>query len=579
MQRAIWVFLLASCTAMVNIPAQQPQPASADNLVKPEDKDKEKEDGIPITSELVRKSCGGCHPSDEKSRMTRISYRRTTPEGWEQTIKRMVTLNGVHLEPEQARDIVKYLSNHLGLAPEEARPAAFEAERRMIEYRYTADKDAEQTCIKCHSFGRVLQQRRTKSEWELLVAMHRGYYPLVDFQAFRRLTPVQTEPGPDGRPPDNRHPMEKALTHLTTAFPLKTPEWSAWSANMRAPKLAGRWAISGYEAGKGPIYGELTIEPSGKAPDEFRTHARYIYSTGGRSVTRDGKSIVYTGYQWRGRSQEGGAGGESMREVLTLDRGVREMSGRWFHGAYNEIGIDVKLQRVANDPIVLGLDERSLKAGAKSQVKLYGENLPASIAPTSIDFGQGVRVLRVADAKPDVLSVELETASDAPVGARDVYVSGAVAPSAAVVYDKIDFIKVRPQAGMARNGGIRFPKQYQQFEAIAYHNGPDDKPNTKDDVEIGPVHVTWNMEEFAATLGDDDIQYVGTLDGQGLFTPNVDGPNPKRRHGTNNYGDVWIVATYTPPAGSKDRRPLRARAHLLVTVPLYMRFDQPEVAP
>ena len=42
-------------------------------------------------------------------------------------------------------------------------------ERRLIDYKYTADADTEQTCIKCHSFGRVLMQRRTRMEWELLL--------------------------------------------------------------------------------------------------------------------------------------------------------------------------------------------------------------------------------------------------------------------------------------------------------------------------------------------------------------------------------------------------------------------------
>jgi quinohemoprotein amine dehydrogenase len=299
----------------------------------------------------------------------------------------------------------------------------------------------------------------------------------------------------------------------------------------------------------------------------------------GQTVTRDGKAIVYTGYQWRGRSQEGASDKDPFREVLMVERDLRQMSGRWFNGAYNENGIDVKLLRLGNDPVVLGLATRSVKTGAKCTATIHGANLPATLAPTAIDFGQGVRVVRVGDIKPDSVTVDLETAADAPAGVRDVYVAGAVAPAAAVVYDKVDFLKVRPQAGMARNGGIRFPKQYQQFEAIAYNNGPDGKPNTKDDIEIGPAHVTWKLEEFAATLGDDDIQYVGTLDDNGLFTPNVDGPNPARRHGTNNYGDVWVVATYTPPSEAKDPRPLRARAHLLVTVPLYIKFDQPEVAP
>jgi hypothetical protein len=50
----------------------------------------------------------------------------------------------------------------------------------------------------------------------------------------------------------------------------------------------------------------------------------------------------------------------------------------------------------------------------------------------------------------------------------------------------------------------------------------------------------------------------------------VDGPNPLRSQSRNNVGDVWVVATYTPGAPA---RPVRARALLIVTVPLYMRFD------
>src|SRR5204863_2409711 len=128
------------------------------------------DEGIPVTSDLVKQRCGSCHRADDKGRMTRISYRRTTPEGWEQTIKRMVSLNNVKLEPAEARDIVRYLADHHGLAPEEAQPAAFEVERRQIDFKYTADKDTEDTCIKCHSMGRVISQRRSKEEWELLIA-------------------------------------------------------------------------------------------------------------------------------------------------------------------------------------------------------------------------------------------------------------------------------------------------------------------------------------------------------------------------------------------------------------------------
>jgi quinohemoprotein amine dehydrogenase len=568
------ILFLAAALAAIGL-AQEPRPADD----KKTDNKEELEQGIPITSELVRQSCSPCHKVDDKLRMSRISYRRTTPEGWEETIKRMVSLDGVHLDPAAARQILKYLANNLGLAPEEAKPAAFEVERRMLDYKYTADKDTETTCIKCHSMGRVISQRRTKGEWELLIAMHRGYYPLSDFQAFRRMGPPQTEPGPDGRPPDNRHPMDKAVAHLATALALKTPEWSAWSANMRAPKLAGRWMISGYQAGKGPVYGEVTIRPSANADDEFTTEEQLIYAKTGQAVKRTGKALVYTGYQWRGRSRAGDTDKDGMRQVMFVDRDMREITGRWFTGAYDEIGIDIKMTRIGRDPVVAGVDRSALRTGTTGiPVTIHGVNFPANLDAGAIDFGRGVKVVRVSSATPQMVKVEVDVAKDATIGTRDIFVAGASLARGAVVYDKVDAIKVKPQAGMARIGGINFPKQYQQFEAIAYSNGPDGKPDTKDDIELGPVEVVWSVEEYTATFGDDDKNFVGTLDDNGLFTPNVDGPNPNRRNHANNYGDVWVVASYKPPPDVKDGKPIRSRAHLLVTVPLYMRWPQ-EVAP
>jgi quinohemoprotein amine dehydrogenase len=63
-----------------------------------------------------------------------------------------------------------------------------------------------------------------------------------------------------------------------------------------------------------------------------------------------------------------------------------------------------------------------------------------------------------------------------------------------------------------------------------------------------------------------------------LFTPAIDGPNPKRKKSVNNYGDVWVVATYKPKDASKDAQQLKARSYLVVTVPLYVKWDQPEVS-
>jgi quinohemoprotein amine dehydrogenase len=565
--------LMTTLAVSASSPAAQQRQAAAPT---PQADGEKKDEGIPVTSQLVRQRCGSCHRADEQGRMTRISYRRTTPEGWEQTIKRMVSLNDVKLEPSDARDILRYLADHHGLAPEEARPGAFEVERRMIDYKYTADKDTEETCIKCHSFGRVLLQRRTKEEWELLIAMHRGYYPLSDFQAFRRggPPPRDQQPGPDGRPPDNRHPMDKAIAHLSTAFPLTTPEWSAWAATMRPPRLQGKWAVTGTELGKGPFYGVVTIAPQGNGDTgDFSTETALTYARSGKTVTRRGRAIVYTGFQWRGKSDD-------FREVMTIDRDWRRASGRWFSGAYEEFGMDVQMTRVGNDPMLLGVSESRIRSGGSQEVHIFGVNLPSQAAPADLNFGPGVTVDRIVSAAPDRLTVAVTVAPSAGVGRRAVYLAGASGEATVAVFSAIDFIKVLPQAGLARVGGANFPKEFQQFEAVAYANGPDGRPDTKDDIDLGLVDPVWSIEEYTATYDDDDKDFVGTIDAStGLFTPNVDGPNPKRKHGANNYGDVWAVATYqAPAAGAAPAKTLKARAHLLVTVPLYMKWDQPEVS-
>jgi len=526
--------------------------------------------GAAITHDVVIRNCAACHTRDSTGRMTRLSYLRKTPEGWETSVRRMVTLNGVELNPGDAREIVRYLSNTQGLAPEEAKPGRFEPERRLVDYTYAANKDTENTCKACHSMGRVITQRRTSEEWALLVATHRGYYPLSEFQAFRRTGPPPREPGPDGRPPDPRHPMDKAIDHLAGAFPLDTPEWAAWSATMREPKIEGSWVLSGHEPGKGPIYGTVRIS-AGSSPGEFTTEATYAPATGGAVVSRTGRAVVYTGFQWRGRSFAGSRDTTGLREVMFLERDWQEMSGRWFTGGYDEFGPDVTLQRVGREPVIAGVHPRALqRQTAEQDLTIFGANLPTDLSPALVDFGSGVQVRAVTRATPDAATVRVAVAADAIVGARDLFLAGANRSQALVVFDRVDRIRVEPQAGMARVGGAVFPKQFQQFEAVGFHNGPDDKPETRDDVNLGLLPVTWSVEEYSVTYEDDDVRYVGQLDQRGLFTPALDGPNPSRSGNRNNVGDVWVVATYAPGG---DARPVRGRAHLLVTVPLYLRWE------
>jgi quinohemoprotein amine dehydrogenase len=295
----------------------------------------------------------------------------------------------------------------------------------------------------------------------------------------------------------------------------------------------------------------------------------------GETFTRTGRSIVYTGFQWRGRSSTQAAD-SSLPQEMTVERNWRSMEGRWFTGGYDEIGIDVKLERVGTETRVLGTDRTALRQGASGQeLKIYGTNLSSTLRPADIDLGPGITVARVVSATPDLATVAVDVTAAAAAGARDLFVAGASRQKALAVYDKIDTIKVKPDWAMARVGGNTFPKMLAQFEAWGYSNGADGKPDSPDDIELGMVDAAWSLEEYAATYGDDDIKFVGTLnEATGRFTPNIEGPNPARVGSRNNIGDVWVVAKVVGDAtGGKPAATLRARAHMLVTVPLYMRFE------
>ncbi len=515
--------------------------------------------GYAIENETVIDRCSRCHVVDDDGRMSRISYLRKTPEGWQTSVRRMVSLHGTRLSTEDAREIVRYLSNAQGLAPEEALPGRFEAERRMIDYDYEGDSGVEYTCIQCHSMGRVITQRRTGEEWGLLLATHRGLYPLVDAQAFRRGGP----PPEDG---DARHPMDVAIAHLSDVFPLETPEWSAWSATQRTPRLAGIWALSGYEIGKGPVYGTVTISVDDEDEAAFSTSASYIYAETGERVERSGEALVYTGYQWRGRTNAGTD--TEFREVMFVDRDQREMTGRWFSGAYDEMGPDMTLHRVAADVVVTGVYPKAVERGTSVEVRVFGGGLTSATA-SDLDFGPGISVGSVDGPDGGALRVRLTIDADASVGARDLFAFGSIVEEAVIVHDGVDRIAVTPQTGMARVGGVAFPKGYQTFEAIGYDDGADGEPGTEDDLELGRVDVSWRIEEYATVFGDDDIDFVGSMGQDGVFSPAIDGPNPNRSGNRNNLGDVWVIATHETESDGK----LTARAHLIVTVPLYIRFE------
>jgi quinohemoprotein amine dehydrogenase len=566
--------------------------------------------GHPINHQLTINKCGGCHQRDANGMMRRLSYIRTTPEVWEQAIKRMVRLNGLDIKPEEAREILRYLSNNQGLAPEEAKPAFWEAEHRM--FRDQSDKipaDALQhTCNYCHTIGRVLGQRRTKDDYEKLVNMHIGLFPGAEnVLRPRRPSGPQAElpvamSAPTGGNPavvptanananapraDGKYPADIAVEYLSKEQPLITPEWSAWKAVMRTPKMDGKWMITGYQQGKGRLFGTMTIEP-GPSPEDFVTRIELEYAATGATLSRTGKGIVYTGYSWRGRSTAPAPGAVTAdpsanpvewREALLISRDANTMDGRWFWGGYDEFGFDVHLSRIGTVPLLAGTSVFSLQSPSTTELKVYGANFATDLKPADFDFGTGITVSRIVRRTPLSTTLAIQVNANLPSGIRDIALGRSTAERAIAVYDKIAYIKTLPDASMARLGGTVAAKQFAQFEAIAYAAGPDGKAQTADDIPLGPVPASWSMSEFVATPDDDDVKFVGSINDAGMFTPNVEGPNPERKKqdnnfATNNWGDIWIEASYKAPGGDV----MKSRSYLVVTIPVYVRYDQPEVS-
>jgi quinohemoprotein amine dehydrogenase len=573
------------------------------------------EDGIPVTDALTISKCASCHAKDDKGNLSRISWIRTTPEGWEEAIKRMVRLNGVSLEPADAKLIVKYLSTSHGLAPEEAKPVMYMTEHR-IQDEVIPNESVRSTCNYCHALGRVFQWHRTREEWSLLADTHSALYTQAE-AAFRRGARggggggggAATAAGGRGRgaaaagaegdgagggagaanaAAATTVSLDTTLDFLGKNYGLHTPEWATWRARMRAPKITGRWLVAAHVLGRGKYYGELTIA-QGAAADEFTTTVKLQPVGGGPAISRSGAGLVYTGYSWRGRSKGAAFSANAapddlsreMREALWISPDQTWAEGRWFWGEYQEFGVDVKLRRVTPEPALLTLDRYSLKTGSQAQrVRLIGSNLPAQVTAADLDFGSGLTVKSIVSHTSGEIVATVDVAPTAVPGKRDVVLGNAVLEGALAVYDKVDYIKVLPEASMARLGGDEHsvhPRGYQQLEVMAYNRGEDGKLHTTDDVELGPVDVSWSVEEFYSVFGDDDKEFVGTLNSSGLFTPSLDGPNPQRKFSRNNYGDVWVVAT-AKNEKDKDGKPLIGRSYLVVTVPTYIRWDQPEVS-
>ncbi|AWK84882.1 quinohemoprotein amine dehydrogenase subunit alpha [Azospirillum thermophilum] len=478
--------------------------------------------GAAAAQAIIKERCTTCHERQADGTLNRIDHVRKTPEGWTMTLFRMNQIHGANLTPEESRKLVAYLSDRQGLAPEEAAPFRYILERQpSVVETPIAEGDLSVTCGRCHSIARVGLQRRDADEWRRLAHFHLGQWPTAEYQALGR----------------DRKWWEivstRTPTLLGSKFPFQTKEWTAW-AKAPKPELAGTWTVSGHRPGLGSYGGTATVTRDG---DGYSV-AYDLTDAAGKPLSGKGRSVVYTGYEWRGSTT---LGGQEVREVFAASKDGRRMTGRWFLADHDEIGASfTAVKAEAGAPAILGYSQESLKAGTTARITVWGTGLDGGTA----DFGPGVTAKVVSQA-PGAVVVEATAAAGAAPGARKVTV-GKARGDGFTVYAKIDSVQVEPPYTIARvggNGGTTAPVTA-QFEAVGYLNGKDGKPGTRDDVRVGPLPADWSLEPYnEAAKQMEDVKFSGGIGPSGLFQPAAAGPNPQRVFGTNNIGDLKVVAT------------------------------------
>ncbi len=486
---------------------------------------------------LVWQKCTGCHAPDG-DRIPRVEDLRTTPEEWTVIVDRMARLHDMPLEAGEMDRLLKELGATQLLSPDEAAPVAYLSlfhNTQQMEIPGPGEEKLFATCVRCHSRGKILSYRMTPAAWAKLRDFHLYMDPAVMFQM---------------REMHWRDEADAVLGDLGKLYPYG----KAWEAP--ANEIQGRWFILGYEPGKGSYRG--TAEWTDLGDGDAAVYGELRFSDGTSEVFR-GEGTLYGGYALRTRTRHNGF---ETRGAYFLDGD--EIRGEHHFPAPNFRTSTSTWYRQDGASRVLRVTPGHLLAGRETRVLFEGTNLPEVTAKDLSFGGADVEVLwarRIADD-----AIEAGVASRA-TGVSEARVTVAGLDAGAVdLVPGIDYIAVTPATGRARlSGGINYPAEGVQFEAIAFSNGAD-VWDPSDDVALGPVPAAFHLEEEVTRPGDDDLKWAGEIEADGTYIPTGDyGPVPAREYSGEGSGFVKVVATYRD-----GDRVHTAEAKLAVTVPDYI---------
>lgn len=483
---------------------------------------------------LVWEKCTGCHEPSNGT-IPRVQELRTTPEEWTVIVDRMARLHGMGLGAGEMATLLKELCSTQSLAPEEAtqvayldlfdNPQTMEAPEGEEEGRFFT------ACVRCHSAGKVYSYRMTTAAWAKIRDFHLFIDPAILFQM---------------REMHWRDEADAVLTWLaaTRAY------GQAWKAPTASP--AGEWFVIGDEPGKGNYRGRTTLTDRGNG--EYALSGVLNFADG-TAEQFSGDATLYGGYALRTRARHNGH--ETMGAFQFVDGTIR---GRHHYAAPDFRTSSSTWTRVDGATRVLRVSPGYLLTGETTTVTFEGTQLP-EVAAGDIRVGNGVRVLWAQRTSPD--RIEAGVVYDGTGWGRATFQLKGVAVGEVALAPRIDYITVTPGTGRARvNGGLHYPAEGVQFQAVAHANGPD-VWDPADDVVLGPVPARFRLVEKETRPGDDDLQWLGAITANGKFLPTGDyGPIPAREYGGEGTGMVKVVAEY-----QRGAAPYAAEALLVVTVP------------
>ncbi|MCP4751644.1 MAG: quinohemoprotein amine dehydrogenase subunit alpha [Proteobacteria bacterium] len=523
---------------------------------------------------MVRRKCSACHKLDRQGRVEVIEETRKSPEEWKMVVDRMTRLNDVPLKDKEFHVVVKELSRYLSLTPTEMARISYINSDENSQYR-EIPKNAEEkrlytACVRCHTWGKMASHRFTPAMWGEVRVMHLAYYPTAVMQMREMDWPAE---------------FQNLIEPLAKRFPFESSQWREWMKNRNDPDLGGRWQIAGYQPGTGYYMGRYTITAdTAKGKDEYRIE-KAIRFDNGASMKSNGGGTLYAGYHLR-YALVNPATGKETEGVFDLDASQNSFTGRWWAVLQdrNSYGNENAVKDTSQ-PRIAGVFPQSLRSGTASQeIRLIGVNFPTQAKVSDVVFSDtNIVVGSIKSSSKNEIIAVVEVKKNVANGPVTIKVNNIRYRGPILVFDEIDGIRIYPAIGRARvSSGPAYPVQGVQFVARAVNFGKDGDPGTGDDLILEPVKAKWWLEEEDTSVSllmkglrmagvypkfgrevDDDLKYLKTGVGNGLYTPiTTYGPLKEREQNNQGTGLIAIGASYTV-----DGKEHKGRSKLAVTVP------------